>query len=82
MPSPRHQLPLACSVRRCSVQEQGRPPNASLGTTVLAMQGDVGSVIANQGKHLGNFADSDFRLFAVGHVAEKFGNGALNIVQP
>jgi len=55
--------------------------DASLGTTVYDMNTDVGLVIATQGKYLGNFAHNDFRLFALGHTAEKFGNGGLNIVQ-
>ena len=55
--------------------------DASLSTTVYDMNTDVGLVIASQGKYLGNFAHNDFRLFALGHTPEKFGNGALNIVQ-
>ena len=54
--------------------------DASLSTTVFQMN-DVGLVIATQGKYFGNFAHNDFRLFAMGHAAEKFGNGALNIVE-
>ena len=55
--------------------------DASLSTTVFEMNDDVGLVIATQGKYFGNFAHNDFRLFAMGHAAEKFGNGALNIVE-
>jgi hypothetical protein len=55
--------------------------DASLGTTCFEMNSDVGTVVAAQGKYLGNFAHNDFRLFAVGHTPEHFGNGALNIVQ-
>ncbi|WIV96886.1 DUF6519 domain-containing protein [Kinneretia aquatilis] len=52
----------------------------SLSTTAFERNDDVGVVIADQGKYLGNFAHNDFRLFAFGHVPEKFGNGPLNIV--
>ena len=55
--------------------------DASLSTTVFDMHADVGVVIATQGKYLGNFAHDKFRLFALGHPPEKFGNGELNIVQ-
>ncbi|WP_426105198.1 DUF6519 domain-containing protein [Massilia sp. TSP1-1-2] len=47
---------------------------------VLHPYQDVGTVFATQAKYLGNFAHNDFRIFNVGNVAEKFGNGALNIV--
>lgn len=52
----------------------------SLGTSSFEVNADVGMAIARQGKYLGNFAHNDFRLFIAGHVAEQFGNGALNIV--
>jgi hypothetical protein len=54
--------------------------DCSLSTTAFEVSSDVGQVIAKQGKYLGNFAHNDFRLFAYGHVPEKFGNGSLNIV--
>lgn len=54
----------------------------ALSQNVLDPSGsDVGIAIASQGKYLGNFAHNDFRLFTLGHVPEKFGNGGLNIVQ-
>jgi photosystem II stability/assembly factor-like uncharacterized protein len=41
---------------------------------------DVGMTIARQFKCLGNFAHNDFRLFNIGNIAEKFGNGGLNLI--
>ncbi|MET1080526.1 MAG: DUF6519 domain-containing protein [Pseudomonas sp.] len=52
----------------------------ALSQNVLERQQDIGVTLATQGKYLGNFAHNDFRLFAVGHEPEKFGNGGLNIV--
>ena len=56
--------------------------DASLSTTVYDMNGNVGLVIAKEGKYLGNFAhDDSLVLFTLGHPPERFGNGLLNIVQ-
>ncbi len=53
--------------------------NAFNGNT-LEPQGDVGVLIANQAKVIGNFAHNDCRLFVAGANPESFGNGGLSIV--
>src|SRR5262249_49398553 len=42
--------------------------------------GDAGVVIANQGKYIGNGTVSGVRFRNAGNIAEKFGNGALIVV--
>jgi hypothetical protein len=54
--------------------------DVALSNNVLRPFSDVGTVFALQAKYIGNFAHNDFRLWNVGSSAEKFGNGALNIV--
>ena len=54
--------------------------DVALSSNVLRPSSDVGTVYARQAKYIGNFAHNDFRLWNVGSAAEKFGNGALNIV--
>lgn len=56
--------------------------DAALSTNSFDQNSDVGNVIASQGKYLGNFAHNKFRLFAIGHVLEQFGNGPLDIREP
>lgn len=54
--------------------------NCAFNGNTLEPQGDVGVLMANQAKVLGNFAQRDFRLFVIGANPEGFGNGALHIV--
>jgi hypothetical protein len=55
--------------------------DAALSHNQLRPDGDaVGTVVATQAKYLGNLAHDDSRVFNVGNAAEKFGNGALVIV--
>lgn len=54
--------------------------NCAFNGNTLEPQGDVGALMANQAKVIGNFADNDFRLFVVGANPESFGNGGLNVV--
>lgn len=54
--------------------------NAAFNGNTLEPQGDVGVLLANQAKVIGNFAHNDFRLFVAGDSPESFGNGGLNVV--
>jgi len=54
--------------------------NAAFNGNTLEPQGDVGTLLANQAKIIGNFAHNDFRLFVAGANPESFGNGGLNVV--
>ncbi|MBT9521727.1 MAG: hypothetical protein IV101_12635 [Dechloromonas sp.] len=54
--------------------------NAAFNGNTLEPQGDVGVLLANQAKVIGNFAHNDFRLFVAGANPESFGNGGLNVV--
>ena len=54
--------------------------NCAFNGNTLEPQGDVGALIANQAKIIGNFAHNDFRLFVAGTNPESFGNGGLNVV--
>ena len=54
--------------------------NCAFNGNTLEPQGDVGALLANQAKIIGNFAHNDFRLFVAGANPESFGNGGLNVV--
>lgn len=54
--------------------------NCAFNGNTLEPERDVGVVIANQAKIIGNFAHNDFRLFVAGGNPESFGNGGLNVV--
>ncbi|MFZ2973484.1 MAG: DUF6519 domain-containing protein [Ferribacterium limneticum] len=54
--------------------------NCAFNGNTLEPQGDVGALLANQAKVIGNFAHNDFRLFVTGANPESFGNGGLNVV--
>ena len=54
--------------------------NCAFNGNTLEPQGDVGVLLANQAKIVGNFAHNDFRLFVAGSNPESFGNGGLNVV--
>ncbi|UCV17582.1 DUF6519 domain-containing protein [Ferribacterium limneticum] len=54
--------------------------NCAFNGNTLEPQGDVGALLANQAKVIGNFAHNDFRLFVTGTNPENFGNGGLNVV--
>ncbi len=54
--------------------------NCAFNGNTLEPEGDVGVLIANQAKIIGNFAHNDFRLFVAGTNPESFGNGGLNVV--
>jgi hypothetical protein len=54
--------------------------NCAFNGNTLEPQGDVGTLLANQAKVIGNFAHNDFRLFVAGANPESFGNGGLNVV--
>ena len=54
--------------------------NSAFNGNTLEPQGDVGVLLANQAKVIGNFAHNDFRLFVAGANPESFGNGGLNVV--
>ena len=54
--------------------------NCAFNGNTLEPEGDVGALIANQAKIIGNFAHNDFRLFVAGTNPESFGNGGLNVV--
>ncbi|WP_265942918.1 hypothetical protein [Dechloromonas sp. A34] len=54
--------------------------NAAFNGNTLEPQGNVGALMANQAKVIGNFADKDLSLFVVGANPESFGNGGLNVV--
>jgi hypothetical protein len=54
--------------------------NCAFNGNTLEPQGDVGALIANQAKVIGNFAHNDFRLFVAGCNPESSGNGGLSVV--
>ena len=54
--------------------------NSAFNGNTLEPQGNVGVLLARQAKVIGNFADTDFRLFVAGANPESFGNGGLNVV--
>ena len=54
--------------------------NCAFDDNSLETQDDVGMLLAQQAKIIGNFARNDFRLFVAGVNPENFGNGAMNVV--
>jgi hypothetical protein len=54
--------------------------NCAFNGNTLEPQGDVGFLLANQAKIIGNFAHNDFRLFVAGANPESFGNGGLSVL--
>lgn len=54
--------------------------NCVFNGNTLEPQGDVGFLLANQAKIIGNFAHNDFRLFVAGANPESFGNGGLSVL--
>jgi len=54
--------------------------NCAFNGNTLEPQGDVGVLLSNQAKVIGNFAHNDFRLFVIGDNPESFGNGGLSVL--
>ena len=54
--------------------------NCAFNGNTLEALGDVGALMSNQAKVIGNFAhSSDFHLFVIGANPESFGNGGLSV---
>lgn len=53
--------------------------NCAFSGNTLESQGNVGVLIADQAKIIGNFAHNDFHLLVVGNNPESFGNGGLAV---
>lgn len=72
---------LQVSNNRINSEEDHYPGfNCAFNGNTLEPEGDVGVLIADQAKVIGNFAHNDFRLFVAGTNPENFGNGGLNVV--